>query len=113
PGLLVLGDDVGQVEDDLVALDRNRAGLLLPLQQANQALLRPGVDPDPNVGEGIRRHELTNLTIDQPVDRARDWPDQLLQTGTVGDDPGEYLVEDGLDVALLLDGVGDRGRDGV
>ena len=111
--LLDLVDDLGQVEDDLVALERNRAGLLLPLQQANQGLLGPGVDPDPNVGEGIRCHERANLTVDQPVDRARQWPDQLLQAGTVGDDPGEDLVQDRLDVDLLLDGVGDRRRDGV
>ena len=111
--LFDLVDDLGQVEDDLVALERDRAALLLPLQQANQGLLGPGVDPDPDVGEGIGCHELADLTVDQPVDRARQGPDQLLQAGTVGDDPGEDLIQDRLDVELLLDGVGDRGRDGV
>ena len=62
-------DDVGQVEDDLVALERHPPPP--PPSAAEPGPVGPGFDPDPEVGEGIRCYELANLTVDQPVDRAR------------------------------------------
>ena len=78
-----------------------------------QRLLGPGVDPHPQVGELVGGDELADLPVDQAVDRRRQRPDQLLQTRPVGDHPGEDAVEDGLDVDLLLDRLGDLGGDDV
>ena len=78
-----------------------------------QRLLGPGVDPHPQVGELVGGDELPDLAVDQAVDGRRQRPDQLLQARPVGDHPGEDVVEDGLDVDLLLDRIGDPGGDDV
>ena len=105
-------DDLVHVENDLVALDRD-GSRPFARQDPVQRLLGPGVDPHPQVGELVGGDELPDLAVDQAVDGRRQRPDQLLQARPVGDHPGEDVVEDGLDVDLLLDRIGDLGGDDV
>ena len=87
------------------------APVLVSLQGGDQRRLSPGVGGDPEVGEGVGSDELLHLRLDQPVDCACHRADQRLQARPVGDDTGEHLVQERLDVDLCLDRVGDLGRD--
>ena len=80
---LDLVDDLRDVEDHLVALELDRPGVVT-LQQAVQGLLRSGVDPGPDVVEGVGREELADLPLDEPVDGGGQRSDELLQPGPVG-----------------------------
>ena len=68
---------------------------------------------EPQIGERVRRDERADLALDQAVDPGRERPDQPLQPRAVSQDLREHVVEDGLDVDLLLEGLDGGGPDRV
>ena len=108
--LLDLLKHVTDVQDDLVPLQRDRPRAV-QLHDPHERLLRSCLRGQPQVGEPVRGDERADLPLDQAVDPGRERSDQSLQPRTVGQHLREHVVEDGLDVDLLLEGLDSGGPD--